>query len=126
MPRFSPASAPIADLMKNSMTGERCRVGTLEVEGRNRPLSVFHGFGETSTDSVDRIAQVGVGAAGNHQFEPRLVKRAVCGFSNEIDRDGTRSASTGSRSILCRISLNISSHRCSTALANKPSSVGKW
>ena len=48
-----------------------------------------HGFGETSTDSVDRIAQVGVGAAGNHQFEPRLVKRAVYLSQNEIDRDGT-------------------------------------
>jgi hypothetical protein len=44
---------------------------------------------ETSINRADRIAQVGVGAAGNHQFEPGLVKRAVNGFPNEVDRDGT-------------------------------------
>ena len=103
------------------MQGRNARSGRQEQAAQCFP----HGFGETSTDSVDRIAQVGVGAAGNHQFEPRLVKRAVYVSQNEIDRDGTY-ASTGSRSIFCRISLNISSHRCSTAFANRSYVVGKW
>jgi hypothetical protein len=70
-------------------------------------------------DCADGIAQICVSAPGNHEFKPGLVKRAVNGFPNEVDRERTPVASTGSCSIFWRISLKISSLRCSTALAKQ-------
>jgi len=75
-------------IMWTSMAGKRSRFGMLEARGSNRPLNVF------STDSLRRvwaagIAQVGVHAAGSHEFEPGLVKGAVNSFPNQVDRDGT-------------------------------------
>jgi len=72
------------------MAGKSSRLGMLDAKGSNRPLNVF------PTDSVRRawtarmeLPQICVGAAGNHEFKPGMVKRAVNGCPNEVDRDRT-------------------------------------
>jgi hypothetical protein len=105
-------------------SGKRSGFGMLEVAGTKQTAQcLLHGFGETSIDRPDRIAQVGVGAAYNYQFEPCLVKGTVNRFPNEIDREGTAMRFDGKLLHLLPhfVEHQFNSNRCSTAFANNSS-----